>query len=97
MISDPKKNSEAARAGHVETVQLLLLYGSDINVKTKSNQTPLDIAKKYLTPDHAMIQLLESWSLPQSTSKNVRGKRKNLSAPSNARRMEEEEEEEEEL
>ena len=51
---------EAARGGHVKTVQLLLLYGEDLNAKTKHGDTPLDIAKQYLKdPAHEMIKFLE--------------------------------------
>jgi hypothetical protein len=50
---------EAVRGGQVEVVQLLLLYGADLNHITKTGVSPLNIAKEYLAEDHPMIYFLE--------------------------------------
>jgi ankyrin repeat protein len=49
---------EAVRAGHVESVQFLLLNGADVNHATRSGHTPLDIAKSEFGADHEMIKFL---------------------------------------
>jgi ankyrin repeat protein len=60
----PDKNGwhplhEAVRVGEVEVVQVLLLYGADINHETYAGVSPLNIALEYLGADHAMTKWLQ--------------------------------------
>jgi ankyrin repeat protein len=50
---------EAVRAGFVQVAQVLVLYGADINHKTYTGVSPLDIALEYLGADHAMTKWLQ--------------------------------------
>jgi ankyrin repeat protein len=50
---------EAVRVGEVEVVQVLVLYGADINHETYLGFSPLDIALEYLGADHEMTKWLQ--------------------------------------
>ena len=52
---------EAARAGKVKIVQLLLNHGSDSTIQTNYGDTPLDIARQSLPPDHEVIRSLQNY------------------------------------
>ncbi len=48
---------EAAKGGHVDTCEVLLEHGADVNAKSKDGNTPIDLAKGAKTR-----QLLESYA-----------------------------------
>lgn len=49
---------EATRSGKVPAVQLLLEHGIDINKKTLTGVSPLNIATEYLGKNHEMTKFL---------------------------------------
>lgn len=49
---------EATRSGKVPAVQLILENGIDINKKTLTGVSPLNIAMEYLGRDHEMTKFL---------------------------------------
>jgi ankyrin repeat protein len=50
---------EAVRVGEVELVQVLVLYGADINHETYTGVSPLNIALEFLGANHAMTKWLQ--------------------------------------
>ena len=55
---------EAARAGNLEMVKLMVNMGADIGAKNNHEETPFDIAKRWRTPGHAVIHYFESIGAP---------------------------------
>jgi len=51
---------EAARAGRVDMMKIILQHDVDKDLLTRGGQSPLKLAKNYLPQDHEMIQYLES-------------------------------------
>jgi prolyl 4-hydroxylase len=54
---------EAVRAGHLDVVEFLLQRNVNINHRTNrgGGSTPLGLAVEHLTPEHPVVQLLESY------------------------------------
>lgn len=54
---------EAVRAGHVGVVEFLLRQNANVNHRTSQGKgsTPLGLARQHLTPEHPIVQLLESY------------------------------------
>ena len=52
---------EVVRSGHMDALHVLLTKGIDINSVTKFNESPLNIAKKYLGDDHDVTKFLVSF------------------------------------
>eukprot|EP00597_Dinobryon_sp_UTEXLB2267_P003932 CAMPEP_0170074378 /NCGR_PEP_ID=MMETSP0019_2-20121128/11679_1 /TAXON_ID=98059 /ORGANISM="Dinobryon sp., Strain UTEXLB2267" /LENGTH=372 /DNA_ID=CAMNT_0010284615 /DNA_START=359 /DNA_END=1477 /DNA_ORIENTATION=+ len=56
---------EAVRAGHLEVVKYLVEMGADIGKKTIDEETPLALARRFLSEDDAVVEYLVSIGAPE--------------------------------